>query len=125
MTNRSLVLAAGLAMAFVCLGSCRHATVRYPQPAPQVCEKTPDSKDCKRGLELQAEKAAVKGPVHTIKQNYYLFGLFPRNVVLDLSKYCSAGTKSVHQFYSVRDAVLEQLSLTIYSPQTIEVECYQ
>lgn len=124
MKNRHLFLAVGLALLFACLGSCRHAHVRFSQPAPQICEKNPASKDCKQGLELQAAKAAVTGPVHTIKQNYYLFGLLPRNVVLDLSKYCSAGTKSVHQFYTVRDALLEQLSLTIYSPQTIEVECY-
>lgn len=124
--KRWMIVARVLAVACLglCLYSCRHAIVRYPQPVPQVCEKSPDSKECKRSLEIQAEKASQKGPVHTIRQNYYVFGLFPRDMVLDTSKYCSAGTKSVHQFYTFSDALFEQLSLLIYSPQTVEVECY-
>lgn len=83
-----------------------------------------NSKECKLAQEERASKKDQPGKVHLVSQTYYLFGLYPSEIVVNLRKYCPEGTKTVHQFKSFWDGVLEQLTLTIYSPNTLEIECY-
>lgn len=106
------------------LVECRHAWVRFPQTIPEVCQINQYSNECKRIMEEKRTKREMPGKIHTIRQNYYFFGLLPKEQIVEISKYCPEGPRSAHQFTSFWDAVWEQLTLTIYSPQTLEVECY-
>ncbi|XDD52138.1 hypothetical protein AB3N59_19450 [Leptospira sp. WS92.C1] len=106
------------------LGACRHAWVRFPQTPPLACQIYTQSSECKRAIEDRIGKQGQTGKIHNIHQKYYFFGLMPARYVVDISKYCPEGPKSAHQFTSFWDAVWEQLTFTIYSPQTLEVECY-
>lgn len=61
----------------------------------------------------------------TLKQNYYLWGLFPREFAYEEESLCPGrGIQELHQFYAPRDFLLEQLTFGIYSPRTLEVRCY-
>ncbi|TGL49150.1 hypothetical protein EHQ61_11825 [Leptospira wolffii] len=105
--------------------SCRHAMVRYPQALPDACKAYPNSKECKRALDIQASNQGEKGETYKIPHTYYFFGLYPGNIVVDAGRYCPSGPKSVHQYTSFWDGLWEQLTLAIYSPQTVEIECYR
>ncbi|MEI1277942.1 hypothetical protein V6Z05_06425 [Leptospira venezuelensis] len=105
--------------------SCRHAMVRYPQAPPEACRIYPTSKECKRALDIRSAQAEQGGEVHKVQHTYYFFGLYPGNLVLDTSKYCADGPRSVHQYTSFWNGFWEQLTLAIYSPQTVEIECYK
>ncbi|TGK08049.1 hypothetical protein EHO59_05805 [Leptospira semungkisensis] len=121
-----LFLAFGLFFSIFVLGeSCRHAMVRYPQAPPEACRIYPSSKECKKALELRAAHQEQGGEVYKVHQTYYFFGLYPGNLVLDTATYCPEGPKSVHQYTSFWNAFWEQLTLSIYSPQTVEIECYR
>ncbi len=102
---------------------CRHAYVRYGELPPAVCVNYPESMDCARARKRQTELQNTPGERHIIKQNYYLFGYYPRNVVLDVRQYCPGGPRSIHRYTGMMDGFLEQLTFTIYSPQTVEIEC--
>ncbi|TGL63532.1 Bor/Iss family lipoprotein [Leptospira sarikeiensis] len=105
--------------------SCRHAWVNYPQRVPEPCRLYQGSKECKLALEERASKPSHgNGEIHTVPQTYYLFGLYPSEIVVNLEKYCPAGPKSAHQFQSFSDAFWEQITLLLYSPRTLEIECY-
>lgn len=124
--HRGLLVPALLAI--VALASqCRHAHVRFDPPLPAVCSKSPTSPDCERAKKTQdsARQSSTKGTMHVVHQDFLLFGLYPRRQIIDLSKYCPSGAKSLHQYVSLEDGLLEQLTLTIYSPRTLEIECYQ
>ncbi|WP_167881226.1 Bor/Iss family lipoprotein [Leptospira gomenensis] len=103
---------------------CRHAWVRFPQNPPQACRIYQQSNECKRALEEQKSKQGELGKIHTIRQKYYFFGLYPKEQIVDASKFCPEGPKSAHQFTSFWDALWEQVTFTVYSPQTLELECY-
>ncbi|PJZ71609.1 hypothetical protein CH373_03085 [Leptospira perolatii] len=104
---------------------CRHAWVRYPQLPPEACRIYPSSRECRRALDARdTNQQSSSGSVHKIKQDYYFFGLYPGIQVLDTSQYCPDGPKLVHQYTSTTNAIWEQVSLGVYSPQTVEVECY-
>ncbi|PJZ71610.1 hypothetical protein CH373_03100 [Leptospira perolatii] len=105
-------------------GNCRHAWVRYAQAPPESCKIYPSSRECKKALELRNSITEQKGQVHKVQQTYYLMGFYPAARVLDTANYCPEGPKVVHQYTSFSDGLYEQLSLGIYSPQTLEVECY-
>ncbi|EQA61721.1 Bor/Iss family lipoprotein [Leptospira alexanderi] len=107
------------------LGECRHAWVRFPQNLPRACQGYQNSSECKRMMEEKRIRKEEAGKIHTIHQRYYFFGLLPTEQIVDVTKYCpEGGPRSAHQFTSFWDALWEQLTLTIYSPQTLEVECY-
>lgn len=99
--------------------------VRYPQAPPEACRIYPTSKECKRALDIRSAQAEQGGEVHKVQHTYYFFGLYPGNLVLDTSKYCADGPRSVHQYTSFWNGFWEQLTLAIYSPQTVEIECYK
>ncbi|WP_165780225.1 Bor/Iss family lipoprotein [Leptospira saintgironsiae] len=103
---------------------CRHAWISYPQKVPEPCRLYQGSKECKLAMEERANHTSQNGPVHSINQTYYLFGLYPSEIVVNLEKYCPSGPKSAHQFQSFADAFWEQITLLIYSPRTLEIECY-
>nr|WP_246052722.1 Bor family protein [Leptospira semungkisensis] len=111
--------------ACVCiLSNCRHAWVNYPQRTPEPCRLYQDSKECRLAMEERNGKKSQQGEVHSISQKYYLFGLYPSDIIVNVAKYCPAGPKSAHQFQSFWDGFWEQVTLTIYSPRTLEIECY-
>lgn len=122
--NSKLIFSVLFLFAALPLGDCRHAWVRFPQNPPAACQVFQQSNECKRALEAQKVKQNEPGKIHVIPQKYFLFGLLPKEQIVDVSKYCPEGPRSAHQFTSFWDAVWEQLTLTIYSPQTLEVECY-
>lgn len=106
------------------LEECRHAWVRFPPSQPAACQTYQNSPECRRAMEEKRAKKGEQGKIHTIHQKYYFFGLLPTERVVDVTKYCPEGPRSAHQFTSFWDALWEQLTFTIYSPQTLEVECY-
>ncbi|TGK08162.1 hypothetical protein EHO58_06060 [Leptospira selangorensis] len=103
---------------------CRHAWVNYPQKVPEPCRLYQGSKECKLALEERSNHTTQAGQTHSLNQTYYLFGLYPSEIVVNLEKYCPHGPKSAHQFQSFSDAFWEQITLLIYSPRTLEIECY-
>ncbi|MCH1913685.1 Bor family protein [Leptospira noguchii] len=111
-------------LAVLFLTECRHAWVRFPQTTPEACQTNQYSNECKRVMEEKRTKREEPGKIYTIHQKYFFFGLLPTEQVVEITKYCPQGPRSAHQFTSFWDAVWEQLTLTIYSPQTLEVECY-
>ncbi|WP_051133793.1 Bor/Iss family lipoprotein [Leptospira fainei] len=106
------------------LGFCRHAMVVYPPMTPDACITSITSRDCKKALELRNSSQNQAGETHRIVHDYYFFGIYPGARVLDTAKFCPRGPKLVHQYTSFWNGVWEQLSFTIYSPQTLEIECY-
>jgi hypothetical protein len=97
---------------------CQHARVVLPD---------------RRAPVLAAAQAATAGSAPgrassesrvLIGHSYYLFGLFPRSVALEEREVCpGARIGSIHQYSSWSDGLLEQLSLGIYSPRTVEIVC--
>ncbi|WP_010570949.1 Bor/Iss family lipoprotein [Leptospira broomii] len=106
------------------LGSCRHAMVVYPPMTPEACRTSITSRECKKALELRNADQNQTSEKHRIVQDYYFFGIYPGARVLDTAKFCPKGPKLVHQYTSFWNGVWEQLSFTVYSPQTVEIECY-
>lgn len=80
----------------------------------------------------QAPQANVDDPSITkekdrliLKQNYYAWGYLPRERVYREDALCpSRGIKEIHQYYAAEDLILEQLTLGIYSPRTLEIRCH-
>lgn len=59
-----------------------------------------------------------------IKNKFYLWGLFPRKVTVDVSEICESGKMElVHQYENPSDAVWAQVTFGIYYPRTIRVKC--
>lgn len=59
-----------------------------------------------------------------IKNKFYLWGLFPRKVTVDISEICPSGKMElVHQYENPADAVWAQVTFGIYYPRTIRVKC--
>ncbi|MCR1795418.1 Bor family protein [Leptospira sp. id769339] len=105
--------------------NCRHAWVTYPAIPPEPCLAYAESSECKTALDQRKKNTKGKvGETFSMKDHYYLMGLLPNEKVVNLASLCPQGPKSVHQFMTFWDVVLEQSTLGIYSPQTLEVECY-
>jgi hypothetical protein len=52
-------------------------------------------------------------------------GLLPRKIEYNESILCPVrGMKEIHQYSSLTDGVLEQITFGIYSPRSIEIVCY-
>lgn len=59
-----------------------------------------------------------------IKNKFYLWGLFPRKVTVDISEICESGKMElVHQYENPADAIWAQVTFGIYYPRTIRVKC--
>ncbi len=103
--------------------SCRHAEVVFERNPPSVCEKLPGSRQCKKEMEDYNQSLTKTGEKHTLAQNFFFFGLYPRNQLVDVSGLCPTGVHRLHQYTSILDGILEQATFTIYSPRTLDVEC--
>ncbi|PJZ69117.1 hypothetical protein CH373_11635 [Leptospira perolatii] len=89
--------------------SCQHARLKL---AP-VQEKT------------KVADAKENPPEINIKQRYYLFGLYPRNMEYSEKELCPArGIKEIHQYSTFWDLTFEQLTIGIYSPRSLSIQCY-
>ncbi|MBE8421440.1 Bor/Iss family lipoprotein, partial [Leptospira interrogans] len=60
---------------------------------------------------------------HTIRQNYFFFGLLPKEQIVVIIKYCPEGPRSSQQFTSFCDGAWVSLTLTIFSPLTLAAAC--
>ncbi|AOP32752.1 hypothetical protein A0128_02010 [Leptospira tipperaryensis] len=91
----------------VSISFCQHARVEL---APIVKQKG---------------KFETKREPILLKQNYYLMGLLPRKIEYDESNVCpERGIKEIHQYSSLTNVLLEQITLGIYSPRSLEIFCY-
>ena len=87
--------------------NCQHARVEF---SPILQSKKIDN---------QVESKVI------LKQNYFFMGLLPRKIEYNESILCPVrGMKEIHQYSSLRDGVLEQITFGIYSPRSIEIICY-
>lgn len=97
--------------------SCQHARVELTPALLSPSERRPTLPD---DPSIQREKDRV-----VVHQRFYVFGLLPRNVSYDEQMLCPLrGIREIHQFNSISDAVLEQITLGLYSPRTLEIRCY-
>ena len=62
------------------------------------------------------------GDVHSKKQHFFLFGLAGGRDV-DLNATCPAGVAEVRSKFSFVDGLLAVLTLDLYAPRSVEVEC--
>jgi hypothetical protein len=87
--------------------NCQHARVEF---SPILQSKKIDN---------QVESKVI------LKQNYFFMGLLPRKIEYNESILCPVrGMKEIHQYSSLTDGVLEQITFGIYSPRSIEIVCY-
>lgn len=102
---------------------CQHARLRIAAPLPKGCQ-IGENKKC----EIEKIPLESKNPIKKtfeINQKYYFGGLFPRKYELNESSYCKdSGIYEILQYYTFKDALLEQLTAFIYSPRTVRITCY-
>ncbi|PJZ56842.1 Bor/Iss family lipoprotein [Leptospira barantonii] len=73
----------------------------------------------------QKRKAETSRETILLKQNYYLMGLLPRKLEYSESEYCPhRGIKEVHQYSSITNILMEQMTIGIYSPRSLEIVCH-
>ncbi|TGK15877.1 Bor/Iss family lipoprotein [Leptospira kmetyi] len=73
----------------------------------------------------QKRKAETNRETILLKQNYYLMGLLPRKLEYSESEYCPhRGIKEVHQYSSIMNILVEQMTIGIYSPRSLEIVCH-
>lgn len=104
---------------------CQHARLRIAQPLPKSC-LAGDNKLCekdKSNLENKFKNSERK--IYEVHQKYFLGGLLPRKYELNESTYCpESGIYEILQYYTFKDALLEQLTAFIYSPRTVRISCH-
>lgn len=94
---------------------CQHARVELPPPASASCKKN----DCTASLQTDSGKSL------SFQHKYYFGGLIPRKYEIKESEVCpGTGIRQIHQYYTFKDAALEQLTAFIYSPRTVKIICY-
>lgn len=97
--------------------SCQHARVEF---APALI--SPEERRSVLPDDPSMKRAKDRVVVH---QNFYVFGLLPRSKSYEEHMLCpSKGIREIHQFTSISDAVLAQMTLGIYAPRTLEIHCY-
>ncbi|TGM03115.1 hypothetical protein EHQ76_10485 [Leptospira barantonii] len=73
----------------------------------------------------QKRKVETNRETILLKQNYYLMGLLPRKLEYSESEYCpNRGIKEVHQYSSIANILMEQMTIGIYSPRSLEIVCH-
>lgn len=75
----------------------------------------------------EAAKAAAAPPiVKEFHHKYYVWGLFPKKVLEDISSVCppDRGIREVYSYATLLDAALTQLTIGFYWPRTLKVSCY-
>jgi hypothetical protein len=122
-----------LLLAGIGLAHCQHAKIRFPVSAPEITEpkecKPPvrNKKACDQAKEKQAqelqERASAKPPEHIIQQKYFLFGFYPKKIVIDAKQYCPGQIQEIHQYNTLVDGILEQGTFGIYMPRTMKITC--
>lgn len=108
---------------------CQHARIVIPATNDQPGNNK-NGKNVRSGGVILAKAPAAGTRLEEshvtveLSHTYFLMGLLPRNVVIEEGVVCpGARVHSMHQYTSFRDGVLEQLSLGIYSPRTVEIVC--
>lgn len=115
------------------LFNCQHARVKFPVSSPVITEpkeckppvrnkKACDEAKAKQEKEL-AEKSAQAPVEHIIKQKFFLFGFYPKKVVIDAKKYCPGEIMEIYQYNTFLDLVIEQGTIGIYMPRTMKITC--
>lgn len=106
--------------------SCQHARVRFEMSPPKECkEGSGIESDCLFAKATLLSKVREGGTLsHKFRQDYYLWGIYPRKIELDLSDVCPAGIYELHRYATFGDTLIEQLTIGIYSPRTIKLICY-
>jgi|JI9StandDraft_2_1071091.scaffolds.fasta_scaffold37086_2 hypothetical protein len=114
-----------LILAMTLLFGCQHARLRIAQPLPKSCQAG-DIKLCEKDkLNLENKLKNSERKIHEVHQKYYLGGLFPRKYELNESSFCpDSGIYEILQYYTFKDALLEQLTAFIYSPRTVRITCH-
>lgn len=117
--DRSELLAPILLM-FLLL-SCQHAEVTL---SPALLTPAQRQQGRQRNSETSAAFPERNGPF-ILKQNYYFWGFCPRELVYEESVLCPGrGIRKISQISTLSDLTLEQLTIGIYSPRTMEVICH-
>ena len=111
--------------------SCQHARVTLPPPAPQACLVPQNSSRAQRLCEImrqrQAEVVAKKQGERqkkVINQRYYLWGLYPKQMEYSANEFCNQGVYEIYQYTTILDGVIQNFSLGIVTPRTLEITCY-
>jgi hypothetical protein len=64
--------------------------------------------------------------IETRELSYTFWGLRPSPIVLSAADLCpEGGIASIYEYSSLKDFWVENLSLGIFSPKHLEVECYE
>lgn len=98
------------------LAGCQHARIELAGVAP----------DGAAGEKPSTESATNPTQQRRIvlKQQYFLMGLLPRWKIYEEQQLCpERGIRTIHQYDTFSDALLEQLTLGIYAPRTLEILC--
>lgn len=132
MKKRKLLIHAlfGALLMLFALASCQHARVILPGPnkslEPEVAEnpKKGGKQDKKKTPEKSPENKVGEGAVMEFSQNYYLWGLIPRNFEYEAAKLCPRGIREIYQYSTVTDGLFSEITLGFYMPRTMRISCY-
>ncbi len=123
--------------------SCQHGRVQLAARYPDTCKKNQEeirnakqdeSTEKLRELENQCQEdlqkvknedfASDRITSHTMKQEFYIGGIYPFDYKIDLAELCPGQSLlEVYQYATWKDGLYEQLTLGIYSPRTLEIKC--
>jgi hypothetical protein len=111
------------------MSSCRHARIRLDPPIPTACFESgiQSRAACEVAKMEQTQRILKNAPNREkkiIKQNFYLWGGYPRRVSVDVKEHCTNGVYEIYQYVPFMDGLLSEITLGIYSPRTLELTCY-
>ena len=69
-------------------------------------------------------KAARSRKTKTLHHHFFFWGLVPFKKVLKAEEICPNGIESVYEYSSLMDGLLENFTIGLYCPKTMEVKCY-
>lgn len=106
-------------VAFLFVGACQHARVELAPALVSPGQRRPAPSTAETGRAVREQNRLV------LKQRYFAWGLLPRERTYSEEELCpSRGIKVIHQFHTAGDILAEQLTLGVYSPRTLEIQCY-
>jgi len=130
---KKVILHFMLFLVFLIVWNCQHARVQFPVSQPVVTEpkecKPPvkNKKACEDAKAKQekelVEKASLPPKEHILQQKFFLFGFYPKKVVVDARLYCPGEIMEIYQYSTFVDLILEQATFGIYMPRTMKITC--
>lgn len=98
-----------LVILFFCFIHCHHA--RYSSDTCETCKPF--------AMKTNYDKNFV------LPLKFYFWGLYPPKLEFNSSDLCKfSEIKEIHEYTSISDGIYENLTLGIYTPRTLAVNCF-